>query len=225
MKKEQHHSSCGDVVDYVIDLIAHRKLNIGDKLAPERTLATDLNVSRATVREAVNVLKNFGFIDSSQGSGNYVTNTYDKTVAKIMRVMYLRGDVDFHNFTLFRQMLELQSFDLALERATSEQKKEMAQIVDLLDVSTDSDLIVSLDNRFHTVLAESSHNPLILINFYALSSVIDEYMSDTYLSSVSKRESGFKQLQIYHHAIIDALISGDREKGHQAIENHFSWLR
>lgn len=225
MKKIESHSSCGVVVDYVIDLIANRKLNIGDRLVPERTLAINLNVSRATIREAINVLKHLGFIDSSQGSGNYVTNTYDQTVAKIMRVMYIRGDVDFNNFTLFRQMLELQAFDMALENATQTQKQEMTQILALLDVSTDSNLIVSLDNRFHTLLAEASHNPLILINFYALSSVINEYMSDTYFGTVSKKASGFGQLQTYHRAIVDALISKDRKKGHQAIKDHFSWLR
>lgn len=217
-------SSCDVVVNYVIDLIARRQLNTGDKLIPERTLAAQLNVSRATVREAIKVLNYLGFLDSTQGSGNYVTEAYHQTVANIMRVIYLRGDVDFQNFTVFRQMLELASFDLAVDNATPDQKLELQKIVDLLDVNTDSKLIVSLDNRFHTLLAEASHNPLILINFYALTSVIDEYMSDTFHSTVSKKDKGYETLQVYHHAIVDALISGDRAKGHQAIANHFSWI-
>ena len=114
MKATETMTSCGIVVDHIIDQIAHKELNIGDKLPPERTLSAQLNVSRATVREAVKVLNYMGFVDSTQGSGNYVTDTYDRTVANIMQVMYLRGDVDFQSFTIFRQMLELQSFDLAL---------------------------------------------------------------------------------------------------------------
>lgn len=224
MKTTEPASSCGVVIDYVIDRIARRELNTSDKLEPERTLATELNVSRATVREAIKVLNYLGFVDSTQGSGNYVANGYSQTVANIMRVMYLRGDVDFQSFTHFRQMLELQSFDLAIEYATTAQKQELKQVVDLLDVSTDASLIVSLDWRLHTLLAEASHNPLILINFYALSNVTAEYMSDTYHSTISKKAAGFKQLQIYHHAIVDALLSGDRDRGHQAIKDHFSWV-
>lgn len=225
MNKVEPQSSCELVVDHIIDLIAHKKLSIGDKVPPERKLAEDFDVSRATIREAINILKHLGFIDSTHGSGNYVTDRYAQTVAKIMLVMYQRGDVDFDNFTLFRQMLELQSFDMALTHATPEQKQEMAQIVDLLDVSTDSSLIVSLDNRFHKLLAEASHNQLIIINFNALTNVINEYMSDTYFKTVSKKSAGFEQLQVYHHAILDALISGDRTKGHQAIFDHFTWVR
>ena len=223
MKATETMTSCGIVVDHIIDQIAHKELNIGDKLPPERTLSAQLNVSRATVREAVKVLNYMGFVDSTQGSGNYVTDTYDRTVANIMQVMYLRGDVDFQSFTIFRQMLELQSFDLALEAATPEQTAEMKKVVDLLDICTDDDLIFSLDNRFHTLLAEASHNPLIIINFHALSRVIDEYMSDTYYGTVTKK-NGFNQLQAYHHTIIDALITKEKEKGRKAIIDHFSWI-
>lgn len=223
MKPTETSTSCGIVVDYIIDQIAHKKLSVGSKIPPERVLSAQLNVSRATVREAIKVLNYMGFVDSTQGSGNYITDAYDCTVANIIRVMYLRGDVDFYNFTIFRQMLELQSFDLALDAATPAQAAEMKQVVDLLDVCSDDNLIFNLDNRFHALLAEASHNPLIIINFHALSRVIDEYMSDTYYGTVSKK-NGFKQLQTYHHMIIDALIDKDRAKGHQAIIDHFSWL-
>lgn len=216
--------ACSIVVDYVISQVENKEYNVGEKLPPERALAKMLNVSRATVREAIKVLNFLGFIDSNQGSGNYITNTYDKTSARIMKVMFLRGEVDFDDFTKFRQMLELQSFDLALEKATDKQKTEMKQVVDLMDLTADSSLIFNLDNRFHTLLAESSHNPLIIINFQALSTVLTKYMSDTYVKTVTKKDKGFEQLQKYHHAIIDALIEGNRAKGEQAIKDHFSWL-
>jgi GntR family transcriptional repressor for pyruvate dehydrogenase complex len=216
--------TCGIVVDHIIGQVASKEYNVGDKLPPERDLAKQLCVSRATVREAIKVLNYMGFIDSNQGSGNYITDTYDRTTANIMKVMYLRGEVDFHGFTVFRQMLELQSFSLALVNATEKQISEMKQIVDLLDVTTDSGLIFSLDMRFHTLLAEASCNPLIVINFHALSSVIEKYMSDTYHKTVSQKAGGFERLQEYHHAIVDALKNKDRELGIEAIQNHFSWL-
>ena len=56
-----------------------------------------------------------------------------------------------------------------------------------------------------------------------LSRVIDEYMSDTYYGTVTKK-NGFKQLQAYHHTIIDALIAKEKEKGRKAIIDHFSWI-
>jgi DNA-binding FadR family transcriptional regulator len=101
----------------------------------------------------------------------------------------------------------------------------MKKIVDLLDVTIDEDFIFNLDMRFHQLLVNASENSLIIINFLALSKVIVDYMSDTYHKTVSKRPGGFTRLQEYHHAIIDALVEGDREKGINAINGHFSWIR
>lgn len=218
-------STSEHVMNYIMEQIATRELNVGDKLETERNLAAKLDVSRATVREAIKGLNVLGFVDSTQGSGNYVSNRYDDTVANIMKIMFLRGDVDFNTFTCFRKMLETQAFDLAIECATPAQKEELQKVVDLLDVSTDSDLIVSLDNRLHSIIAEASNNALILINFNALSKGISEYMSNTFHNTVSKKKDGYKTLQVYHHAIVDALIAGDKEKGHQAIRDHYCWVK
>lgn len=225
MNNTSSNTLCSRVVDYVIEQVANKTYNVGDKLPTERDLSTQLEVSRVTVREAMKVLNYLGFVDSTQGSGNYITSTYDKTTSNIMRVMYLRGEVEFSDFTAFRQMLELQSFDLAIKNITREQLTEMEQIVMLLDFTTDKDLIFNLDNRLHTLLAEASHNSLIIINFHALTGVINEYMKDTYHQTVNRKVDGFNKLQSYHHAIVDALSRGDKLKGHQAIKDHFALLR
>lgn len=221
---ETNSSTSETVINHILNRIAKRELNAGDKLEPERILAEQLNVSRTTVREAIKGLQILGFIDTTQGSGNYVSDKYDTTVANIIKIMFLRGDIDFDNFTIFRQMLELQAFDLAVHNATQAQKDEMRRVVDLLDVTTDAELIVKLDNRLHSLIAEAACNPLILINFNALSKGIDEYMNNTFHNTVSRKKNGFQILQQYHHAMVDALISGDVEKGHQAIRNHFLWV-
>lgn len=223
MRSNETSAACEIVIDYITELVASRILNDGDKLETERDLAAKLKVSRATVREAIKVLNYMGFVDSNQGSGNYITNNYDRTVTNIMRIMYLRGDIDMSEFTVFRQMLELQAFDLALTNATDNQKREMKQIIDLLDISTDEALLLSLDNRFHTLLVQASGNPLLLINFNALHHVTATYISETYYNYVSKKPRGYETLQIYHHAIVEALLTGQREKGRQAIIEHFLW--
>ncbi len=211
------------VVDYLLYAIGDGTFNPGEKLPPERDLAAQLNVSRNTVREAIKVMNYLGFIDSTQGSGNFISNTYNRSVSSIMKVLYMRGEISFQNVTEFRQMLELQSFELAIKHATHAQKLEMRDTVDLLDTCKDPALIVALDNRFHSLLTEASENELIIINYVALSKVIDAYMRDTYLK-VTKHAQGFAELQTYHHAIVDALFEKDVEKGRQAIIAHFGLL-
>ena len=221
MQPSPKRSTCSIVVDHILDMIANKTLNTDDKLPPERDLALQLEVSRATVREAIKVLNYLGFIDSSQGSGNYVTAEYDRTITNIMRISYARGDISFEDFTIFRQMLELQAFELAIHHSTESLRSEMKQIVDLLDTTTDVDLIIRLDGRLHKLLVEASSNLLILITYHALSAVTAHYMADTFWNTTNKKKGGFEQLQKYHHAIVDSLIAQDVERGKQAICNHF----
>jgi GntR family transcriptional regulator len=47
-------------------------LNVGDPIPPERVLAEDCDVSRLTVRRAVDDLVNDGYLTRRQGSGTYV---------------------------------------------------------------------------------------------------------------------------------------------------------
>lgn len=216
-------TSSSNVVDYLLNAIGDGTFNPGEKLPPERDLSAQLSVSRNTVREAIKVMNYLGFIDSTQGSGNYIANAYDHAVSSIMKVLYMRNEISFLNVTDFRRMLELQSFELAITHATHAQKLEMRNTVDLLDSCTDPAQIVTLDNRFHTILTEASHNKLIIIIYVALSKVIDEYMRETYLR-VTKHAQGFAELQTYHHAIVDALFEKDAEKGRQAIIDHFNLL-
>ncbi len=54
-------------------LIVDGRIAVGSRLPAERTLATALDVSRATVTAAYNRLREQGYIESRQGSGSWVT--------------------------------------------------------------------------------------------------------------------------------------------------------
>lgn len=224
MQDKNENPTCGIVIDYILKQIANKTYDLGDRLPTERELSAKLEVSRTTVREAIKVMNYMGFIESTQGSGNYVADKYNRTITNIMWIIYMRGDMSFKDFTIFRQMLELQALELAISLSTEEQRAEMKQIVDLLDVTTEFSLISNLDKRLHKLLAEASHNMLIIINFNALSEVTAQYMSDTFWNTVNKRSNGYKQLQAYHHEIVDALIERDLERGRKAIIGHFTML-
>lgn len=63
--------------------IENRVLGADDALPPERDLAEELNVSRITVRKAIDGLVEEGLLIRKQGSGTFVTNRVDKNFAKL----------------------------------------------------------------------------------------------------------------------------------------------
>jgi GntR family transcriptional regulator len=63
--------------------IEQRVLSPDDVLPPERQLAADLEVSRITVRKAIDLLAAEGYLVKRQGSGNFVAARIDKNFAKL----------------------------------------------------------------------------------------------------------------------------------------------
>ena len=64
-------------------VIENRVLGPDDALPPERELAEELDVSRITVRKAIDGLVEEGLLIRKQGSGTFVTNRVEKNFAKL----------------------------------------------------------------------------------------------------------------------------------------------
>ena len=64
--------STEQVVSHVRDLIERGELRPGDRLPAERDLATQIGVSRPTVRAGLRALAAMGVVQSRHGSGTYI---------------------------------------------------------------------------------------------------------------------------------------------------------
>lgn len=62
------------VAQRVLEDLQGGQLQAGDRLPPDRVLATDLEVSRATIREALLALELLGVVEIRHGSGVYVVD-------------------------------------------------------------------------------------------------------------------------------------------------------
>lgn len=64
--------------NHILDFINENKLKPGDQLPTEIELAEKIGVSRLTLREALNALKNEGIIHSTQGRGTFLSCRCDQ---------------------------------------------------------------------------------------------------------------------------------------------------
>ncbi|MEE4241863.1 MAG: winged helix-turn-helix domain-containing protein, partial [Desulfopila sp.] len=60
------------VFEQLRDNIYRGDIKAGEKLLPERELADILQVSRTSVRKAINQLIEMGYVENRQGQGNFV---------------------------------------------------------------------------------------------------------------------------------------------------------
>lgn len=63
--------------------IEARQIQPGDALPPERDVASQLGVSRITVRKALDALVSEGFLSRRQGAGTFVTRRVEKNFSKL----------------------------------------------------------------------------------------------------------------------------------------------
>ena len=105
------------VIAYVKKMIMNRDLLVGEKLPPEREIAEHLQVSRNSVREAIRIMDMTGIISSQQGSGNYITCDFQKSMVETMSMMFAMDKITPSHISQVRRALEIQAFSMAVKYA------------------------------------------------------------------------------------------------------------
>ena len=64
------------VINWIEEQMKTGKLKVGDRLDSENSMSKRFGISRQTVRHAISVLEQKGFLESRQGSGSYIKSCF-----------------------------------------------------------------------------------------------------------------------------------------------------
>lgn len=202
------------------------ELKSGEMLPSEAELARQFNVSRTTLREALQSLVTQNLIHKVPGArgGNFVqTVDYrslgDVVIESVDNLLAL-GSIDFMEVAAVRQQLEVPSVRLAAENRTEEDVEKLRATVEKQkNASVDDPEVPELDRLFHTQIADASGNR-VLASFVAALHHATEPVDYLELSSEVGRET-VRQ----HLAIVRAIRHQDSDAGEAAIIEHLTYLR
>src|SRR5256886_15852175 len=79
------------IVEQIEGLLEKGDLRPGDQLPPERQLAEQFQVSRASVREALRTLELLGIVETRAGGGTFVRQTSPLDLARPLTGLMSRG--------------------------------------------------------------------------------------------------------------------------------------
>jgi GntR family transcriptional regulator, transcriptional repressor for pyruvate dehydrogenase complex len=209
------------IIDRIKSDILAGKLCIGEKLPPERELAKQFGVSRTSIREALRTLEILGVIESIQGSGNFISGNFEKSLTESMSMMFLLQHVDSRQVSQLREALEIKAALLAVDNATEEQIKRLEEIIHEMALSTDEDKNVALDRELHYTVAAASKNSILMQILNILSEVISVYIKDRRREILSN-ERNKSRLQIIHEDLVYGIKNRDTRAAYQAIVSHFA---
>lgn len=210
------------VADQLRERILRGELNPGERIMPERELAAAFEVSRTSVREAINRLTAMGFLEQKQGRGTFVS--LPALEEKNALVVAMKGEtLSIEDLLEVRIGLECNATYLAAERATEKDIYLMEQSIMKLRNSTEEGITdAEADVSFHMAIAYATRNSLqiqIMRDLYEyLSASIEEYQR-------YRMESFTRMAEItQEHTQITALIKNhDREHAFRAMFNHLSF--
>jgi GntR family transcriptional repressor for pyruvate dehydrogenase complex len=154
------------VLDQLRALLDSGQLKPGDQLPGERELAEQLQVSRGTVREAVQFLGALGIVEIRHGHGTFVRATgTNEEVRDEWRAWTLRHSGRIHDLLEVRCGLESFAAELAARRrdlrelrALEQTLAEMANAISARDVTA----LVQSDIHFHHGLCAAAGNATLV---------------------------------------------------------------
>ncbi len=151
-----------DIADRLRQAIFSRQYLPGDRLPPERDLAQQLRVHRASLREALKTLEAQGLLRIRQGDGAYVRDFLTEANVSVLEA-YLFSTVGQSSETLkniqeFRVLVQSEMSRLAALRRTEDDLAGMETVLSLEDAEKDPAGFRALDWSFSQSLARAAHN-------------------------------------------------------------------
>lgn len=189
---------------------------MNEKLPGEMKLAAQYNVSRPVVREALKLLQERGLITLKNGVGAIITRPENSTVRDAVNRIMQVDQISTDELTQMRQILELSSIDLAVEKLTDEHIRAMEEnIARFSDKALPLKDRVKLDEQFHQLIAQASGNDLLCLFVGVLTSLLRDYMGKGVLI-----EGGIQDGITRHRQILDAIKARDKQAAHHAMAEH-----
>ncbi|MDQ0760541.1 FadR/GntR family transcriptional regulator [Streptomyces canus] len=201
------------VLDRLRQYVAEGGLRAGDRLPPERDLATRLGVSRASVKQAIVVLEVQGLVEARHGGGTYLVRDsldvepVDKMVERRRR---LPDVLDA------REALETKLAELAAERRTDEDLVAMRMaLAKMAGEIEDGGHGIEGDRLFHAAVTAAAHSALLAEFMRSIADQIAESRTES-LRQPHRPERSLAQ----HRAILDAIALQRPGQAASAMRRH-----
>lgn len=193
----------------------------GDRLPPERQLATCFNAARSTVRRALDQLERAGLVSRRLGSGTFV----GATAAASRRTADLADGISPLQLIEARLAVEPFTTRLAVLHATRRNLDDMEVVLAHAEGAVnDKDAFSKWDGEFHLLIAQASANPLLLnvyrqINHVRLHAQWDAMKEKILIPDV------IASYNRQHRSIYNALHERDAQAAHALISEHLEKAR
>lgn len=214
------HGNFSAVRARILAMIAANSLGPGGRLPPERELSDVLGVGRRTVRRALEGLVAEGLIWRKQGKGTFVGQVPDPTG---LLAAEISGDTGLEDIMDARLCIEPVLAAMCARNALPADIERMRHLAQRVHEAVDQDSVDLWDGALHRLIARAAGNQPLMTAV----ALLDELRSsDRWRERRCRPGSNLTPAltDAQHHAIIDAIETGQPQLAEAAMRAHLLTL-
>ena len=213
VRKERRYEQ---VAEQLQKLIAEGTLKPGDRLPPERELASRFGVARSSIRDAVRTLEVMGILEPRQGAGTVVRDlSADSLVVPLASVLVRKRELVSELLDV-RRILEPALAARAAKNATSEEVMELEDILRRqAEKMRRGEPTIEEDSEFHYTIGRAARNNVVLKVLDVLMDLLRESRARS-LQTQGRPERSYAG----HRRVLRAIKRRDPDAAEKAVRKH-----
>jgi GntR family transcriptional repressor for pyruvate dehydrogenase complex len=211
------------IADHIQQLILEGALQPGERLLSERELSAKLEVSRPSLREALDKLIGRGLLTTNAQGVAHVSASMGKTLRDPLVLLMDTPEARIDCMEL-RSVIEAAAAGYAAERASEVDRKNIQNRFDAMVAAHENnsvDQIAATDAEFHFAIYAASHNLMMLHFMQSLETILRSNVYMNRKNLYEYRSNPDSQLQ-EHRAIYKAIMARDPEQAREAARLHMT---
>ncbi len=151
------------IVREIRNLIEHGELSVGDKLPPEDELVKRFQVSKVTLREALQTLVVYGQIEKRRGAkgGSVVINTNPSSGIELVFENLKLNQYSLQELHEARKIIEPILVEIVAKKITEKEIQELKETIQEHENQINSDKSTGAGWQFYALLGKFSKNKIL----------------------------------------------------------------
>tara|TARA_B110000881_G_scaffold98220_1_gene86388 strand:+ start:1722 stop:2510 length:789 start_codon:yes stop_codon:yes gene_type:complete len=214
------------IMSQLEEMIIEGSLEPGEKLPSERELALQFEVSRPSLREAIQKLETKNLVVRRQGGGTFVSDNILAGLSDPLFELMSKSTESQFDLLEFRHGMEGMSAYYAAMRGTDADFEEIREKHDAIghaQLENNHRLTAKAIFDFYIAICSASHNAVTLHLARGMSAVLIDNIEQN-LTILAKKPDVFLEMAVYRKSLLDAILSSKPQKAWAASHRHLAFI-
>ena len=209
------------IVDQIIGLVRKGEFAAESQLPPERDLAEQLGISRASLREALSALQLLGLVETRSGQGTFVCADAPSTILRLDASLLCQDLESPFAILQARLAVEPSIAAIAARQRSNDAMQRMVEIQRLSESDPHGKYLSSEgDRRFHLAVAEATENPVLISMMSTVYELMGQKLWLLLRDATASAPDRLRQYAIQHRRVCEAVESREAAAAAARMREH-----